>query len=109
VHFQFSLIDGVGLGIDLGAIFCFDEKFEVEPSFTDEQAVQCEIQNQVRKSNYYSKIQLPHYLKHLGDMSDKTILEMGCADGYYNNLYHENNAKMVVGIDTDPWTLAQAQ
>ena len=45
---------------------------------------------------------------HLGDVSGKTVLDIGCNAGFFSMRFKERGAARVVGIDIDPVVLKQA-
>lgn len=54
---------------------------------------------------YYSWVRM----KEIVDFSLKTVLDIGCLHGYYCFKAHEENAKIVVGLDKNPASLLTAK
>ncbi|MDJ1183105.1 class I SAM-dependent methyltransferase [Roseofilum casamattae] len=62
-----------------------------------------------RQSEIYNHIELYTYFNKLGDVSGKSILDLGCGEGVYSRKLKESGATKVVGVDISSGMLAEAK
>ena len=68
-----------------------------------------EFESGILDAEWRSDFKWQRFEKHLGDLSGKTILDVGCNNGYFMFEMAKRNPKLVLGIDPIPRLQAQFQ
>jgi 2-polyprenyl-3-methyl-5-hydroxy-6-metoxy-1,4-benzoquinol methylase len=70
------------------------------------------IAEQYRDSKYAAwrvHIELPSFMRLVGDISGKSVLDLACGEGFYSREFMRQGATRVVGVDSSPAMISLAR
>ena len=62
-----------------------------------------------KKTTYVDLIEVPSFLKMLGDVKGKDVVDLACGSGFYTAMIRERTEGVVYGVDLSPMFIEVAK